>query len=85
MQGYTRLLITRITNHPPPMDNINLIILDWMIAERELFLKVNQKNAAVRNRDFGLAAKLLEEQRAIEERLPTMEQLQNMKKEITNG
>lgn len=66
------------------MSNINLIILDWMIAERELFLKVNEKNAAVRNQEFGLAEKLLEEQREIENRLPTMEQLQNLKKEITN-
>jgi hypothetical protein len=67
------------------MDNINLIIINWMIAERELFLKVNEKNAAVRNQDFALAAKLLEEQRAIEKRLPNMEQLQEMKNKITNG
>jgi hypothetical protein len=67
------------------MDNINIIILDWMIAERELFLKVTEKNAAVRNQQFALAAKLLDEQRAIETRLPTMEQLQKLKKEITNG
>jgi hypothetical protein len=67
------------------MDNINIIILDWMIAERELFLKVTEKNTAVRSQQFALAAKLLDEQRAIENRLPTMEQLQKLKKEITNG
>lgn len=67
------------------MDNINVIILDWMIAERELLLKMNEKNTAVRNQDFALAVRLLEEQREIEKRLPNMEQLQNLKKEITNG
>lgn len=67
------------------MDNINLVVLDWMIAERELYLKVNEKNTAVRNQQFDVAAKLLEEQREIEKRLPTMEQLQELKKQITNG
>jgi hypothetical protein len=67
------------------MNNINLTIINWMIAERELFLKVNEKNTAVRNQDFALAAKLLEEQREIEQRLPSMEQLRELKKEITNG
>jgi hypothetical protein len=62
------------------MDNINLIVLDWMIAERELYLKVNEKNTAVRNQQFDIAAKLLEEQREIERRLPTIEQLKEMKK-----
>jgi DNA-binding winged helix-turn-helix (wHTH) protein len=62
------------------MDNINLIVLDWMIAERELYLKVNEKNTAVRNQQFDVAAKLLEEQREIESRLPTIEQLKEMKK-----
>jgi len=66
------------------MDNINIIVIDWLIAERELFLKVSEKNAAVRNQDFVLASKLLEEQREIEKRLPTMEQLQQLKKEVTN-
>jgi hypothetical protein len=28
------------------MDNINLTIINWMIEERELFLKVNEKNTA---------------------------------------
>jgi len=71
------------------MDNINIIILDWMIAERELFLKVNEKNVAVRNQDFKLAGMLLEQQREIEKMLPTMEQLQELKKqiqkEVSNG
>lgn len=53
-----------------------------MIAERELFLKVNEKNTAVRNQQFDVAAKLLEEQREIEKRLPTMEQLQQIKNHI---
>lgn len=66
------------------MDNLNTIIIDWLIAEREFFLIVNQKNAAVRNQDFDLASKLLEEQRQIEKRLPTMEKLQEMKKQLTN-
>ena len=66
------------------MININLSIIDWMIAERELLFKINEKNAAVRNQDFALAAKLLEEQREIEKRLPTMEQLQEMKREVSN-
>ena len=60
-----------------------------MIAERELLLKLNEKNSAVRNQEFALAANLLEEQREIEKRLPTMEQLQEMKKqlskEVSNG
>jgi hypothetical protein len=67
------------------MGNINTIIINWMIAEREWIIKVNEKNAAVRNQDFALAAKLLEEQQAIEERLPTMKQLQELKMKITNG
>ena len=62
------------------MDNINLIVLDWMITERELYLKVNEKNTAVRNQNFDAAAKLFEEQREIERRLPTIEQLKEMKK-----
>jgi hypothetical protein len=66
------------------MDNINLTIINWLIAERELLLKLNEKNVAVRNQEFGLAAKLLEEQREIEQRLPTMEQLQEFKKKLTN-
>jgi hypothetical protein len=56
-----------------------------MIAERELLLKMNEKNAAVRTQDFRLAATLLEEQRAIEKRLPNMEQLQELKMKLTNG
>jgi hypothetical protein len=64
------------------MDNINLIVLDWMIAERELLFKINEKNAAVRNQEFALAAKILEEQREIEKRLPTIDQLRQMKKDI---
>lgn len=71
------------------MGNINVAIIDWMIAEREWILKVNEKNAAVRNQEFALAANLLKEQREIEKRLPTMEQLQEMKKqiekEVSNG
>lgn len=64
--------------------DINVVILDWMIAERELWIKVTEKNEAVKKQDFQLAAKLLEEQREIEKRLPTLEQLQQMKKEATN-
>ena len=66
------------------MGNINLIVLDWMIAERELFMKVSQKNEAVRNQDFERASKLLTEQREIERRLPTIEQLSEMKKLYIN-
>lgn len=67
------------------MDNINITIINWLIAEREMILKINEKNKAVRNQEFALAVKLLEEQREIESRLPTMEQLQEMKKQLING
>lgn len=60
-------------------DNINTIILDWMIAEREMLLKLQEKEKAVRSQDFQRAATLLEEQREIEKRLPTLEQLQELK------
>lgn len=66
------------------MIDINVIILDWMIAERELFIKVNEKNIAVRNQDFVKAAKILEEQREIEKRLPTLEELIDMKNKYIN-
>lgn len=66
------------------MENINIVILDWLIAERELFLKVNEKNNAVRNQDFEEASKLLSEQREIEKRLPTIEQLTEMKNSYVN-
>lgn len=62
------------------MDKINNIILDWMIAEREMLLKLQEKERAVRSQDFKKAATLLEEQREIEKRLPTLEQLQELKK-----
>ncbi len=61
------------------INDINTTILDWMIAEREFFLAVNAKNNAVRNQDFEEASKLLEKQREIEKRMPTMEQLQELK------
>lgn len=60
--------------------DINIVILDWMIAERELWLKLTEKNEAVKGQDFQKAAKLLDEQREIEKRLPTIEQLREMKK-----
>lgn len=60
-------------------NDINTTILDWMIAEREFFLIVNAKNNAVRNQNFEEAGKLLEKQREIEKRMPTMEQLQELK------
>jgi hypothetical protein len=66
------------------MTDINVIILDWMIAERELFIKVNEKNIAVRNQDFAKAAQILEEQREIEKRLPTLEDLIEMKNKYIN-
>lgn len=59
--------------------NINTTILDWMIAEREMLLKLQEKEKAVRSQDFQRAATLLEEQREIEKRLPTLEQLQELK------
>lgn len=59
--------------------NINTTILDWLIAEREFFLIVNAKNNAVRNQNFEEAGRLLEKQREIEKRMPTMEQLQELK------
>ncbi len=31
------------------MDNINVTIIDWLIAEREMLLKINEKNNAVRS------------------------------------
>ncbi len=61
--------------------NINIIILDWMIAEREMLLKIQEKERAVRVQDFKKAATLLEEQREIEKRLPTLEQLHEIKKQ----
>lgn len=60
--------------------DINIIILDWMIAEREMLLKLQEKERAVRSQDFQKAAILLEEQREIEKRLPTLEQLYELKK-----
>lgn len=66
------------------MDNINITILEWMIAEREAFVKMREKNEAVRQQDFNKAAVLLEEQIAIEKRLPTLEQLQELKKYYQN-
>jgi hypothetical protein len=65
-----------------PNGNINLMIVNWMIAEKELFLKIEEKNEAVRNQKFALAAKLLEQQHDIESRLPTLEQLHKLKKQI---
>lgn len=62
-------------------NNINVIILDWMIAERELWLKVQEKNTAVKNQEFNKAATILKEQREIETRLPTLEQLHELKKQ----
>lgn len=59
--------------------NINTTILDWMIAEREMLLKLQEKEKAVRSQDFQRAATLLEEQREIEKRLPTLQQLQELK------
>lgn len=59
--------------------DINVTILDWMIAEREMLLKLQEKERAVRSQDFKRAAQLLEEQREIEKRLPTLEQLQELK------
>lgn len=69
-----------ITNKNKPMiNNINITILEWMIAEREMLLKLQEKERAVRSQDFNKAVILLEEQRAIEKRLPTFEQLQELK------
>lgn len=74
-----------ITNKSKKMDsNINTTILDWMIAEREMLLKMQVKNEAVRSQDFNKAAVLLEEQREIEKRLPTLEQLHELKKQYTH-
>lgn len=64
--------------------NINIIILDWMIAEREMLLKMQEKERAVRSQDFKRAAILLEEQREIEKRLPTLEQLHELKASYQN-
>lgn len=61
-------------------NNINTIILDWMIAEREMLLKLQEKERAVRNQDFEKAGILLKEQIEIEKRLPTLEQLHELKK-----
>lgn len=65
-------------------NNINIIILDWMIAEREMLLKIQEKERAVRIQDFKKASVLLEEQREIEKRLPTLEQLHELKKQYTH-
>lgn len=62
--------------------DINIVIIDWMIAERELWLKMQEKNEAVKRQDFQQASKLLEEQREIEKRLPTVELLQEMKNKL---
>ena len=64
-------------------NNINVIIIDWMIAEREMLLKLQEKERAVRSQDFQKAVTLLEEQREIEKRLPTLEQLHEFKKSYT--
>lgn len=66
------------------MENINIVILDWLIAEREVLLKMREKELALRNQDFMKASILLQEQREIEKRLPTIEQLTEMKNSYIN-
>ena len=66
------------------MSDINIIILDWLIAERECIELVNKKHTAVRNQEFAKAAEILEQQHEVEKRIPTSDQLKELREQLLN-
>jgi uncharacterized protein YqgQ len=66
------------------MKDINVMILDWLIAEREVIELINLKNAAVRSQQYAEAAKILEQQREVEKRIPSSDQLKELREKLVN-
>lgn len=67
------------------MKSIFLSILDCMITDRELCELILLKNTAVRNQQFDEAAKLLERQREVENRMPTSDYLKELRVKLINA
>jgi len=62
--------------------NINIRILDHLITLFEIDQVVAEKTKAVRDQRFADAATILEQQRALEQRLLTVEELKELRTEV---
>lgn len=56
--------------------------LDYFILVAEINETVKQKNVALRNQDYELAVKLRDEEKTLTEKIPTLEELKNLRDKL---